>query len=558
VSVPSQVSGAAPWPALVLASPPGVEVRGPHVPGAENVLTMGALELLADLARRFGGEVSERLSARRDRLMGWRGGEPMDFLASTASVRAGDWRCAPPPAELADRRVEITGPINAKMVINALNSGANVFMADFEDASSPTFANAIDGQVNLIAAVRRNLEYRQPETGKRYTLAERTAALFVRPRGWHLVEAHMLVDGRPIPAALFDVGLFLIHNAVEQVARGSGPYLYLPKLESHLEARLWNRVLGHIETRLGLPSATVRATCLIETLPAAFEMDEILFELRERSLGLNCGRWDYIFSCIKVWAEDRAKVIPDRGAVGMTQPFLRAYTRLLIKTCHRRGVHAMGGMAAQIPIKGDEAANAAAFEQVRVDKQREAEDGHDGTWVAHPALVRLAREVFDRVMPGPNQIDSAKQATFAVTAADLVGLPDGECTRAGLAHNVRIGLQYLAAWLGGVGAVPLHNLMEDAATAEISRAQIWQMARHNVRLDTGEVVTHEFVERIIAEELARLRARMGDGFLGAEHLEAAERLMHAVATSPVMPDFLTLPAYAVLLEVERRSARTPM
>lgn len=542
--------GASPAP---LDLPDGMVLDAPCHPLATGVLTRGALEFVRDLVREFRAPIAARLAERREWLMRWRGGEALDFLPGTRAVREGEWRCAPPPIELDDRRVEITGPVSAKMVINALNSGANVFMADFEDANSPTFANCIEGQWNLMGAVRRSLEYTAPESGKRYQLEPRTAVLFVRPRGLHLFESHLTVDGQPAPAALFDAGLYLYHNAAELLARGTAPYLYLPKQESYREARLWNQLLGWIERKLGLPDASVRVTCLIETLPAAFQMHEILYELRERSLGLNCGRWDYIFSCIKVWSEDRSRLLPDRSEIAMTQPFLAAYTRLLIQTCHRRGVHAMGGMAAQIPVKGDEGANARAFAKVRADKLREVHDGHDGTWVAHPALVAVAREVFDEHMPEPNQIGSAKQMDLVATAQHLLAAPTGPMTREGLAHNVRVGVQYLAAWLSGAGAVPLYDLMEDAATAEISRAQVWQMLRHNAVLSSGEMVHPEFVERVLAEELVRLRTELGEARWSALRFAEAERLFLEVATQTSLADFLTVPAYAVLLELERQA-----
>ena len=547
---PPEPLGAAPAP---LDLPDGVVLDAPYHPLADRVLTPAALAFVRDLVREFRGPLTARLAERREWLMRWRGGEALDFLPHTQAVREGDWRCAPPPPELLDRRVEITGPVSAKMVINALNSGANVFMADFEDANAPTFANCIEGQCNLMGAVRRTLEYTAPEGGKHYQLDASTSVLFVRPRGLHLVENHVLVDGKAVPAALFDAGLFLYHNAAELLARGSAPYLYLPKQESYREARLWNQILERIERVLGLPASSVRVTCLIETLPAAFQMHEILYELRERSLGLNCGRWDYIFSCIKVWSEDRSRLLPDRSEIAMTQPFLAAYTRLLIQTCHRRGVHAMGGMAAQIPVKGDEAANRIAFEKVRADKLREVHDGHDGTWVAHPALVDVAREAFDAHMEGPNQIHSNKQMDLVVEAQHLLAAPKGPRTREGLAHNIRVGVQYLAAWLTGAGAVPLYDLMEDAATAEISRAQVWQMLRHNAVLSTGEVVQPEFVERVLAEELVRLRTELGEARWSALRFAEGERLFLQVATQTSLADFLTVPAYAVLLDLERQA-----
>ncbi|RYZ60780.1 MAG: malate synthase A, partial [Proteobacteria bacterium] len=386
-------------------------------------------------------------------------------------IREGDWTCEKAPTDLEDRRVEITGPVDRKMVINALNSGANVFMADFEDSTCPTWDNVVAGQVNLFDAVRRTITLEQ--NGKRYELASQTAVLFVRPRGLHLQEAHVLVDGEPVPGSLFDFGLFVFHNAKELIARGSGPYFYLPKLESHLEAQLWNDVLGAAEQSLGLAEGTCRATVLIETLPAAFQMHEILHALRTHSVGLNCGRWDYIFSTIKRRRRDASAVMPDRAQITMDKGFLRAYSELLIQTCHRRGVHAMGGMAAQIPIKNDPAANDAALARVRADKLREVRAGHDGTWVAHPALVAIAREIFDAEMPGKNQLDKAR-TDVSVGPAELLAVPEGTRTSQGLRHDVKVSVQYIEAWLRGIGCVPLYNLMEDAATAEISRAQVWQ------------------------------------------------------------------------------------
>ena len=514
----------------------GVRILGDLDELRREILSPDALAFVARLARTFRQRIAERLTARAARHARFAQGELPAFLPETKSVREGSWGCAPLPRALLDRRVEITGPVDRKMIINALNSGANVFMADFEDANAPSWSNCIDGQVHLRDAVRRTISFTSAE-GKRYALTSEPAVLFVRPRGFHLVEKHVEVDGAPVPGMLVDFGLFFFHNAKALLALGHGPYFYLPKMESHLEARVWNDVFVHAQEALGLPRGTIKATCLIETLPGAFEMDEILHELRDHSAGLNCGRWDYIFSYIKTCAADPRRILPDRGEVTMTQPFLRAYTRLVIKTCHRRGVSAMGGMAAQIPVKGDEAKNAAAFEKVRQDKLREANDSHDGTWVAHPGLVPVAKKVFDEAMPGPNQIDSGKQMDLVVTAEELLAPPTGKRTEATLRHNVRVGVQYLEAWLRGAGAVPLYDLMEDAATAEISRTQIWQWCHFGVALDTGVKVTRDYVSKIVDEELA--------AFSGGR-FEDAKKIFFQVATSEPYVEFLTLPAYEVL------------
>jgi malate synthase len=445
---------------------------------------------------------------------------------------------APIPIDLRDRRVEITGPTDRKMVINALNSGANVFMADFEDATTPSWGNLIDGQRNLFDTVRGSIAFQDSQTGRHYALKDKPAVLFVRPRGWHLPEAHLLVDGTPMSGALFDFALFIFHNARELVARGSGPYFYLPKIESHLEARLWANVFRYAEARLGLPDGTIRATVLIETIMAAFEMDEILWELKDYSAGLNCGRWDYIFSFIKKFAEDPGCVLPDRAEVTMTTRFLRSYSLLLIKTCHRRGIHAMGGMAAQIPIRDDPEANEAAMAKVRADKEREAGDGHDGTWVAHPGLVPIAKEIFDRAMPEPNQITRRREDVRA-TAADLLSVPSGAITEAGLRQNINVAIGYIEAWLRGVGCVPLYHLMEDAATAEISRAQVWQWRRHGARLEDGRPVDAALCRMILAEELEKLHRSAG---ASSRYQDAAELLAELTAAR-TFPRFLTLSAY---------------
>jgi malate synthase len=522
--------------------PKGVVIRGAMRPGYEKVLTAEAIDFAVELEREFGAE-RRRLLARRAELQrrldaGWK----PDFLPETKAIREADWRVAPIPRDLQDRRVEITGPTDRKMVINALNSGANVFMADFEDANTPTWQNLIEGQINLIDAVRRAITFDDPETGRHYSLNDQTAVLFVRPRGWHLPENHVLVDGEPMSGALFDFALFIFHNAKALVARGTGPYFYLPKLESHLEARLWNNVFLHAQAKLGLPRGTIRATVLIETIMAAFEMDEILYELRDHSAGLNCGRWDYIYSFIKKFAEDPNSVLPDRGQVTMTAHFLRSYSLLLIKTCHRRQIHAMGGMAAQIPIRDDPVANAAAMAKVRADKEREAGDGHDGTWVAHPGLVTIAKEIFDRQMPQPNQIACARE-DVRVGASDLLAVPKGTITEAGLRHNVNVGIGYIEAWLRGVGCVPLHHLMEDAATAEISRAQVWQWIRHGVGLEDGRTIDAALCRRVLDQELANWRESGRGG-----RYEDAARLFAELIEAQTFPEFLTVPAYEMITE----------
>ena len=514
-------------------------LTGPDVPGQGEILTQDALALITDLTRRFRPELEQLLSARLDRQARWDAGEAPDFLPDTAHIRSSEWRISPPPAPLQDRRVEITGPVDRKMVINGLNSGAQMFMADFEDANAPTWSNQIAGQINLRDAVRRQITFTSPE-GKAYRLNERTATLLVRPRGLHLPERHVLVDGAPVPGCLFDLGLFVFHNAAEQLRRGLGPYFYLPKLQSHLEARWWNTVFVYLEERLALPAGSIRVTVLIETLPAAFEMDEILYELREHMAGLNCGRWDYIFNAIKTLRTHADFVLPDRSQVTMDKGFLRAYSQLLIKTCHRRGAHAMGGMAAQIPLK-DPAANEAAFAKVRADKLREVTDGHDGTWVAHPALVPVAQDIFANA--APNQLPRLRE-DVTVTRDMLLACPDGTRTEHGLRHNIRVGTQYLHAWLQGSGCVPLYGLMEDAATAEISRTQVWQWLHHGARLDDGRVVTREMVTTIIAEEHAALRAATDGGSRTA--FDTAAALFAQLSTADTLEDFLTLPAYRAL------------
>jgi malate synthase A len=523
--------------------PPHVSLVAKPVPAQDFVLTDDALAFVVDLVRTFRPRVRELLAKRAERQKAFDAGALPDFLPETADVRRGDWRCAPVPEVIEDRRVEITGPVDRKMIINALSSGANVFMADFEDATTPTWQNLIDGQKNLYDAVRGTITFEQGE--KKYALKDKTAVLFVRPRGWHLPEKHLLVEGEPATGALFDFGLFFFHNAKEQIARGAGPFFYLPKMESHLEARLWNDVFVFAQERFGIPRGTIKATCLIETLPGAFEMDEILHELREHSAGLNCGRWDYIFSFIKKRANDPAALLPDRGQVTMDQAFLDAYVTLLIDTCHRRGVHAMGGMAAQIPIKNDPKRNEEALAKVRADKLREVTKGHDGTWVAHPGLVAVAREVFDAHMPGKNQIDR-KAVPAKVTREDLLRPHEGTRTDAGLRHNIRVGVQYLEAWLRGQGCVPIYHLMEDAATAEISRAQVWQWIHHKAALDDGSTVTKERFERTVAEEMSRIRDEVGADRFDRGKFDEARDLFVRLSLAPRFEEFLTLPAYELV------------
>ncbi|HYV86072.1 MAG TPA: malate synthase A [Patescibacteria group bacterium] len=520
----------------------GVRVLGPGPLPDDSVLVPAALAFVADLVRRFAPRVGELLERRRQVQARYDAGARPVFLDETRPIREAAWTVAPIPRDLVDRRVEITGPAEAKMIINALNSGASVFMADFEDSLAPTWANLVAGQASLKALAEGRLEYRDPATGKEYRVGERPATLMVRPRGWHLQERHLEVDGRAAPAALFDFGLFFFHNARALAARGAGPFFYLPKMQAHHEARLWNDVFVHAQQALGIPRGTIRATVLIETLPAAFEMDEILYELREHSAGLNCGRWDYIFSFIKTLRADPGAVLPDRVQVTMEQPFMRAYTQLLVRTCHRRGAHAMGGMAAQIPIRNDPEASRVALDKVRQDKEREVRDGHDGTWVAHPGLVPLAREVFDAGMKGPNQLDRLRE-DVRVTAADLIAIPHGTRTEEGLRHNVRVGVQYLDAWLRGSGCVPLYHLMEDAATAEISRTQVWQWIRHGASLSGGRKVDAAWFRQILDDEVGRLGAAGG-------RLTDARALFEELSTAGECADFLTLPAYERLLSYE--------
>jgi len=511
-------------------------------PGYERVLTSEALDFLAQLERRFGARRRELLELRHERQRRLDAGETLDFLPETASIRESEWSVPPPAPGLVDRRVEITGPTDRRMTINALNSGARVWMADFEDANTPTWDNLVGGQLNLIDALDRQIDFETPE-GRRYELRPdgELATIVVRPRGWHLVEKHLLVDGEPMSGALFDFGLYVFHCARRQLDRGHGPYFYLAKLESHLEARLWNDVFTFAESSLGLGAGTIRATTLIETLPAAFEMDEILYELRDHSAGLNAGRWDYLFSLIKtLHAQGESAVLPDRARLTMTVPFMRAYTQLLVRTCHRRGAHAIGGMAAFIPSRRDPEVNAEALARVRQDKEREAGDGFDGSWVAHPDLVPLCREVYDATLGDrPNQLERLRE-DVDVGASDLLALSDvpGDVTEQGLRTNVSVALRYLQSWLSGTGAAAIDNLMEDVATAEISRAQLWQWLHAGTRLDSGEAVTNDLVRRVIEEEVARLDD--GDAFGNAR------TLLEQLVFSDQLIEFLTLPAYELI------------
>jgi malate synthase len=522
-----------------------MEISGPILPEYRRILTAEALAFLDALCRKFEPRRRELLAARAARQQEFDAGRMPDFLAKTKSIRDSDWKVADQPRDLQDRRVEITGPTDRKMVINALNSGASAFMADLEDANCPTWDNMVSGQANLLDAVVGTISFEQ--SGKRYRLDEKHAVLIPRPRGWHLEEKHVTIDGKPISGALFDFGLNFFHTAKERLARGSGPYYYLPKVESHLEARLWNDIFTHSQKALGIPHGSVRATVLIETLPAAFEMDEILWELREHSAGLNIGRWDYIFSCIKKLKSHREFCLADRAQVTMTSPFMRAYALLLVKTCHRRNAPAMGGMAAQIPIKNDPAANEAAMSKVRADKEREATDGCDGTWVAHPGLVPIAKAVFDKHMPGPNQY-SRQRPDVNVTAQDLLRFqPEAPITEAGLRNNIQVGIQYIGAWLSGNGCVPIFNLMEDAATAEISRSQVWQWMRSPKGvLDDGRRITRSLFHEMLTDELRKTPSIVGaDAYAAGRYAEGA-KMFEAISVSDEYVEFLTLPAYELL------------
>ncbi len=514
-------------------------------PRFDEILTAPALEFIAGMHRKFDKTRQKLLARRMDRQLRYDAGELPDFLYETKRIREQGWKIATLPKDLLDRRVEITGPVDRKMVVNALNSGAEVYMADFEDACSPTWANLIEGQINLKDRWDGKLDFVDPQSKKSYALKDKVATLIVRPRGWHLLEEHMTVDGQPVSGALFDFGLYVFHNAEKTIAAGTGPYFYLPKIESHLESRLWNEVFVLAQQELGIPSGTIKATVLIETLPAAFEMDEILYEMRDHITGLNCGRWDYIFSFIKRLGKNKNFLTPDRATMTMDKAFLNAYSLLLIRTCHRRGAFAMGGMAAQIPVKGDPKANEDAFKKVRADKEREAGNGHDGTWVAHPDLVPVAEEVFRRMMHTPNQLDRLRD-DVRVNRDQLLQIPEGARTEAGLRLNIRVGVQYIEAWLCGRGAVPLYNLMEDAATAEISRMQVWQWIYHRANLADGREVTPELFRAITADEMEKVRQSIGPAVYDAGRFKEAVKLFTDMSLAKNSEEFLTVPAYKLI------------
>ena len=520
-----------------MSSPQAVAIDAPMPREYEEILTPEATDFLVELHGKFESRRQELLGRRALRQQAIDRGTLPDFLPETESIRKSEWTVAPIPRDLTDRRVEITGPVDRKMIINALNSGASMFMADFEDSNSPTWQNNLSGQLNLRDAVRGEIDYVSPE-GKEYRLNPNPAVLLVRPRGWHLVERHYHIDGQPVSGSLFDFGLFFFHNAERLLAGGSGPYFYLPKMQSHLEARLWNDIFVFAQDYTGVPRGSIRATVLIETILGAFEMDEILYELRDHSSGLNCGRWDYIFSFIKVLRNSPQFMLPDRAQVTMDRAFLKAYVDLLIRTCHRRGIHAMGGMAAQIPIKSDPAANEAALEKVRQDKLREVKAGHDGTWVAHPGLVPVAKEIFDSCMKTPNQIH-VKREDVHITSADLLAVPQGQITAQGLRLNIDVGIQYLESWLRGSGCVPIYNLMEDAATAEISRTQVWQWLHYGAKLSDGRAVTPELVQQEIRSLISQPR------YHGGRFTQAAE-LFERMMLASDLKEFLTLEAYRYL------------
>ncbi len=523
----------------------GFDLEAPSAIDQERILTPLALDFLCGIENKFGQRRRELMADRGKVQRDLDGGWTPDFPPESAEIRSSDWKVRPAPADLQDRRVEITGPVDRKMIINALNSGASCFMADFEDSNTPTWHNQIAGQVNLHDANCGAIEFTDPDSGKQYKLKDKTAVLLVRPRGLHMEEKHLTLGGHYMSASFFDFGLYLFHNAKVLRDRGTGPYYYLPKMESYQEARLWNDVICHAEDTLGLPRGTVRVTVLIETITAAFQMDEILHALKDHIVGLNCGRWDYIFSFIKKFSKHKEYILPDRGQVTMESHFLRSYSQLLIKTCHRRGAHAMGGMAAQIPIKNDDAANKVALDKVRADKEREARDGHDGTWVAHPALVALAKEIFDKAMPKANQLDKMRD-DVKVTAADLLKVPPGDITEEGLRKNINVGLLYLKAWLSGLGCVPIHHLMEDAATAEISRTQLWQWRKHKAKLKDGRVIDDALMEGFLTQEAAKLKDGADDVYL-----KDAIKLFHRLVMAPMLEDFLTTGAYDTILGYER-------
>ncbi|MGB3464616.1 MAG: malate synthase A [Cyclobacteriaceae bacterium] len=524
--------------------PEGLTITGDIQEGYEEILSPAALRFLMALHRHFDESRKMLLQKRTDRQAKIDDGELPGFAEETREIRDAGWQVSPIPADLIDRRVEITGPVDRKMIINALNSGAKVFMADFEDSNTPSWQNVLEGQINLRDAVNRTISFENTAKGKTYQLNELTATLMVRPRGWHLTDQHILVDGSPISGSLMDFGLYFFHNAKWLIENGSGPYFYLPKLESHQEARLWNDVFLFAQDYIGIPKGTIKATVLIETILASFEMNEILYELREHSAGLNCGRWDYIFSYIKKFRNYPYRLLPDRAQVTMQVPFMEAYSKLVIKTCHRRNVHAMGGMAAQIPIKNNEEANKKAMNKVKQDKLTEVKNGHDGTWVAHPGLVQTAMQIFDEFMPGPNQID--KQLSVDYTAADLLALPEGEITEEGIRQNINVGIQYIESWLRGNGAAAINHLMEDAATAEISRAQVWQCLKNKAQLSDGRTFSAELYTELLHEESEKIKATLGSEVFETGRFSEAIKLFDELVRAESFEEFLTLPAYNLL------------
>lgn len=520
-------------------------ITGKYKAGYETILTEEALEFLKGLHLQFNAQRKALLVKREERQIELDKGQMPDFLPATKHIRESDWQVAPLPEDLLDRRVEITGPVDRKMVINALNSGAKMFMADFEDSNTPNWENNIGGQINLRDAINRTIDYTNPKNGKYYQLKEQTATLLVRPRGWHLEEKHITVKGEKMSGGFVDFGLYMFHNAKNLLAKGSGPYFYLPKMESHLEARLWNDVFVYAQDQLGIPQKTIKATVLIETILASFELHEILYELRDHSAGLNCGRWDYIFSFIKKFRNLEGFTMPDRGKVGMNTHFMRSYSQLVIKTCHQRGVHAMGGMAAQIPIKNDPEANEAAMQKVRNDKLTEVKNGHDGTWVAHPALVQVAMDIFNENMPSKNQINN-KRSDISVTAADLIKAPEGTITEAGLRKNINVGILYIESWLRGNGAAAIYNLMEDAATAEISRTQVWQWIHNDAQLADGRPITYELYRALLPSELDKIKAYVGEDKFDNGKFSEATLLFDRLVKEKEFIEFLTLPAYEMI------------
>ncbi len=523
----------------------GISIAGEFNDDFKSILTPEALKFLAALHSRFNNTRKMLLEKRIARQLEIDSGKMPDFLQETKLIRESDWQVAPLPADLLDRRVEITGPVDRKMIINALNSGAKVFMADFEDSNTPNWKNNIEGQINLRDAINRTITFQNPANGKCYKLNEKTATLMIRPRGWHLPEKHLLVEGEPMSGSLVDFGLYFFHNAKTLIENGSGPYFYLPKMESHLEARLWNDVFVFAQDQLDIPQGTIKATVLIETILASFELHEILFELRDHSAGLNCGRWDYIFSYIKKFKNLPGYILPDRSQVGMTTPFMSAYSQLVIQTCHRRGVHAMGGMAAQIPIKNDEKANQIAIDKVKADKTLEVKNGHDGTWVAHPALVQVAMEIFNEYMPSKNQVFN-KRNDLRVTAADLLEVPKGTITEAGLRQNINVGILYIESWLRGVGAAAIYNLMEDAATAEISRTQVWQWINAGAKTTDGKTITAEMVKQMIPEEIEKIKDYVGKEAFENGRFDDAVELFKKLVFDKDYIEFLTIPAYEMI------------